>query len=181
MNKKLKIIKTKIKGPYIINTTSFKDKRGQFTRLYCFNELQSLGLKKIAQINLSQNLKKHTFRGLHYQTGKYAEDKIVICTSGKIQDFFVNIDKKSKDYLKGSSVVLDSKKKNLILVPKGFAHGFLTLTEKAEVIYFSSNFYSPKHEKGIRWNDPKLKLRFTIKPKLISEKDKFIDLIKEVK
>ena len=66
-------------------------------------------------------------------------------------------------------------------MPKGFAHGFLTLTEKAEVIYFSSNFYSPKHEKGIRWNDPKLKLRFTIKPKLISEKDKFIDLIKEVK
>ena len=136
-----------------------------------------IGYANIRKINYSKNKKKYTFRGLHYQTGRSAEDKLVVCVRGKIQDIFVNIQKDSKEYLKSSSEILDCKENKVLLVPRGFAHGFLTLKENTEVIYFSTNFYDPGKEKGIRWNDPRIKLVLKSKPRIISEKDKNINFL----
>lgn len=175
--RKIKFLKSKLKNVYIIKGLPFKDKRGEFKRIYCKEELGFLGLKNIVQINYSKNKKKYTFRGLHYQTGRSAEDKLVVCVRGKIQDIFVNIQKDSKEYLKSSSEILDCKENKVLLVPRGFAHGFLTLKENTEVIYFSTNFYDPRKEKGIRWNDPRIKLVLKSKPRIISEKDKNINFL----
>ena len=178
MKNKIKIIKTSLDGPYLIRSPIFKDLRGEFMRLFCNKEFNFLKLKKIVQINFSKNLKKSTIRGLHYQTGKFAEDKIIFCTSGKLQDFFVNIKKNSNQYLKSSSVVLDDEKNNMVFVPRGFAHGFLTLENNTNLIYFSTNFYNPKFEKSIKWDDPLIRLKLKIKPKFISKKDNSISWIR---
>jgi len=91
---------------------------------------------------------------------------------------FVNIIKKSNQYLKSSSFVLDAKKNNIIFVPRGFAHGFLTLENNTNLIYFSTNFYNPKFEKSIKWDDPLISLKLKIKPKFISKKDNSISWIR---
>ena len=167
----MKIKKTKFDGLYIINLNSFKDDRGEFLRLVCKKENKNFKFNNPVQVNHSINKYSRTFRGFHYQIGKYAEDKLVYCVKGKILDLAIDLRKFSKTYLKTFMIELGEKANKSVYIPRGFAHAFYTLKNNTEVIYFSSNYYNPKYEKGIRWNDPLFKLKLPSIPKKISEKD----------
>ena len=167
----MEFIKTNIRNLYIIKLNQFKDNRGEFKRIFCSNIFRSNRLNNFVQVNHSINKFKGTLRGFHFQNGKFAEDKLVYCIKGSIWDCVIDLRKKSKTYLKVFAIKLDDNNNKMLYVPKGFAHSFLTLKDNSEVIYFSSNFYDPASEAGIRYNDKKFKIKWPIKPRLISEKD----------
>ena len=164
-----------MKGIKLINLKKHLDNRGVFRRLYCknlFKKVQSYF--EIKQINLSTNPKKRTLRGLHYQSGKYAEKKIVYCTKGKIFFVAININKKSKDYLKYQSFTLDQKDDLALFIDKDFCTGFITLKSNTELLYFMSNFYRPNSARTIKYDEPKIGIRWPFSPSVISQKDKKI-------
>jgi dTDP-4-dehydrorhamnose 3,5-epimerase len=167
----MKFLKTNFKGVYEINYQSFTDKRGFFTKIFSDKSFQEILNFVIKQVNISTTSKIGSFRGLHYQRQPYAEQKIIFCLKGKIIDYIVNIDKKSKDYLKVFCIEIDSKSKNGLLIPSFYAHGFITLEKDTTVVYLHDNEYSQKHEMGIRYNDPLINLDLPMKIKSISDKD----------
>jgi len=171
--------KTKIKGLYIIEPELKIDERGYFARIFCKNEFKKIGFDfKIVQINRSLTKKRGTIRGLHFQKPPKSEDKIVVCLKGKIFDVALDLRKNSPTFGKWFSVELSEENKKMFLIPKGFAHGFQTLTDNCEILYFVSEFYFPKYEGGVRWNDPFFNIKWPLKPTIISEKDKNWPLFK---
>lgn len=178
----MKIKETKIKELYIIEPELKVDERGYFARIFCKKELKKIGFDiEIVQINRSLTKKKGTIRGMHFQKYPKAEDKIVQCIRGTIYDVAIDLRKVSQTYGKWVAQVLTENNKKMFLIPKGFAHGFQTLTDNCEVLYFMSEFYSPEHASGVRWNDPFFNISWPIKnPTVISEKDKNWPLIKRI-
>ena len=165
--------KQKIQGVYLIRPQPFKDKRGLFRRHFCKGEFKKNGIvHKIDQTNVSENLKKGTLRGFHYQKGSSAEAKTLSCLNGSIYDVVVDLRKNSKTFGKWISFILDNINKTAVHIPKGCANAFLTLKNNSIIHYYCSNKYDPKKEKGIRYNDPFFKFKWPIKPKIISEKDR---------
>jgi dTDP-4-dehydrorhamnose 3,5-epimerase len=163
---------TKLKGAFIIDLDKKKDNRGFFARTFCANEFKEKGLQThFVQGNMSQALKKHTLRGMHYQTDGAEEVKLIRCTVGKIVDVIIDLRENSKTYGEYIAVELSQENSRQIYVPKGFAHGFLTLTKNSEISYLVSEFYSPGKEKGIRWNDPYFKIDWPSKDPFLSQKD----------
>jgi len=170
------IEKTNFEDLLIINTLKKEDERGFFRRLYCFNELKKNGMKfNIAQINNSVSKKKYTLRGMHYQNKPFSEIKIIKVISGSIFDVVIDLRKKSKTYKKYFSIELDSNDSRMLVVPEGFAHGFLTLDKNVEVIYFVSKIYNPKYERGIKYNDSEFDILWPHQPTVISTKDQSWD------
>lgn len=167
----MNLIKTKISGVYIIKNYPFQDNRGSFCRIFCEKKIERKTKFKIKQSNLSFNKYKYTLRGFHYQIGKYAEKKILKCINGKIFDIVVDLRKSSKTYKKYISVILDDKNNKSILLPKGCANAFLTMSDNSIIVYYTSNFYNKKFERGLRFNDPNFKFKWPKIPKLISKKD----------
>lgn len=167
----MNLIKTKISGVYIIKNNPFKDHRGAFSRLFCEKEIGKKTKFKLKQSNLSYNKYKYTLRGFHYQTGKFAEKKILKCVNGKIYDIVVDLRKNSLTYKKYISVILDSKNNKSLLLPKGCANAFLTMSDDTIVVYYTNNFYNKKFEKGLRFNDSAFKFKWPKIPKVISKKD----------
>lgn len=175
----MKFQKTKIKGLYIIEPELKIDERGGFRRIFCQKEFSKIGIEfKIVQVNQSFNQKRGTLRGMHFQKEPKAEDKIVQCLRGAIYDVALDLRRGSPSFGQWIAEELDEKNKKMIYIPKGFAHGFQTLTNNCEILYFMSEFYSPKHSSGVRWNDPFFNIKWPIKPKVISEKDKNWPLMK---
>lgn len=174
--------KTEIEGVFLIELEPRGDTRGYFTRVFCRNELKNVSIGyNIVQINRSLTAEKGTIRGLHYQVSPKGEDKIVQCLSGSIFDVALDLRKGSKTYGKWVGEVLSANNKKMLLIPKGCAHGFQSLEKNVLVEYFVSQYYSSKHEKGIRWNDPVFKINWPIKNAKFSEKDgswPFVDLIR---
>lgn len=168
----IKFFKTPLKDVYEIDYYTHIDTRGFFTKIYSKDKLENITNFSIKQVNVSTSIKKGTFRGLHYQVGKYSEKKIVFCLQGQIRDFIVNINKKSKDYLKTFSLDICSEKKNGILIPSSYAHGFLTMKKNTSVIYLHDREYNNASERGVRYNDPLINLKFPINLTNISKKDK---------
>ena len=165
----MKIYKNKIKGSFTIYPDVIKDARGYFTRIFCSKEIKKKF--KIVQSNSSFSKKKGTMRGLHYQTKPFEEAKLVHCVSGSIYDVIIDLRKKSPTYLKWESFEISSKNKNLLFIPKGCAHGFLTTANNTCVIYHIDNFYNSKYEKVIKYNDKKFKIKWPIPIKTVSKKD----------
>lgn len=170
---------TKLKGAYIIEPEQLSDERGFFARTWCQKEFQVHGLNsKVAQCNISFNIKKGTLRGMHYQASPYKEAKVVSCTAGGIYDVAVDLRPDSLTFRKWISVELTAENKKMLYIPEGFAHGFLTLTDAAEVFYQMSEFYEPSYARGVRWNDPTFAIQWPLKVAVISEKDQqFPDFI----
>ena len=165
--------KNTIKDSFVINLNHLKDERGFFARLFCSKILKkNLGGFDIAQINNSFSKKKGTLRGMHFQKGKFAEAKIVRCIKGSIQDVIIDIRKKSPTYKNIFSINLSEKNRTMLYVPRGVAHGFLTLQKNCEVIYLVDNFYKPKYESGLRYNDKEFKIQWKLPVKHLSDKDK---------
>jgi dTDP-4-dehydrorhamnose 3,5-epimerase len=160
----------------LIKLKKHTDKRGLFRRIFCkriFKKINSF--IDVKQINLSTNPKKGTLRGLHYQKGNFSEKKIIFCTKGKLFFVALNIDPKSKNYLKYESFTLNEKDDFALFVDNKYATGFLTLSKNTELLYLMSNFFNPESARGIKYNDPKIKIKWPMKPLIISSKDKKIN------
>ncbi len=168
----MKFEKTDFEDAWVITKEPFRDNRGEFMRTFCRNEFEKYGLPlEFVQTNLSVSHKKHTLRGMHFQTGTAAEDKLVQCVHGSIYDVIIDLRKESKTYGKYFGIELSAENGKMLLVPKGFAHGLLTLTENVSVLYQVSSFYTPGSEQGIRWDDPAFAIQWPCSNPLVSEKD----------
>lgn len=166
-NKKMSDVK-------IIQTKKFKDHRGKFNKyfsmeLYPFFKKKNISIK---EINYCMTSRKGTVRGMHFQTSSFKEDKIITCINGKIFDAVVDLRKNSKNFLKYKFFILDGKTNHSLFIPKGFAHGYQSMTNNTEILYFVTSQYMPKFEKGINPLCPKLNIKWPISNKIISIKDK---------
>jgi len=151
----MKRIDTKIPGVCIIESDCFGDHRGWFMETYNRQKFHELGIDNIfVQDNMSYSAQKGTLRGLHYQKAPYAQAKLVRCTKGKVIDVAVDIRKGSPTYGQWVSCELSAENKRMFFIPRGMAHGFLTLTEDVEFSYKCDNLYCKEAEGGICYNDP---------------------------
>lgn len=165
--------KTALPGVVIITLQPIHDDRGFFARSFCKNKLESAGLQNdFVQSNISYNHKKGTLRGLHYQTSPHEEIKIVSCRRGAIYDVVVDIRENSPTYHQWIGIELSADNYRSLYIPKGFAHGFITLCDDVELHYLMNNYYHPEAAAGIHWNDPSLAIAWPNKPIIISDKDK---------
>jgi len=177
---------TKLKGAYIIDLEPIPDDRGYFARSFCQREFERYGLDPcVAQCNISFNAKKGTLRGMHYQAKPFEEVKLIRCTRGAIFDVIIDLRPDSSTYCQWIGVEFTASFSHLpspisqlantirsLYVPKGFAHGFLTLEDNTEVFYQMSEFYSPDHATGLRWDDPAFGIEWPIEVQVISDRDK---------
>lgn len=163
---------TKLKGAYVIELEIREDDRGFFARSFCMDEYAKLGLSnKVIQINNSLNKYKGTLRGMHYQISPKQEDKIVRCIKGAIYDVIIDLRPDSDTFCDWFGIELNETNRKSLFVPKGCAHGYISLVDDSEILYLVTENYSPEFERGIRWNDPKFDIKWPIKPIEISEKD----------
>ena len=163
---------TGVAGAYVIELERREDPRGFFARTFCAEEFEAHGLKPaVAQANMSFNHKAGTLRGMHYQLPPAAETKLVRCTAGAIHDVIVDLRPDSPTYLRHVAVDLTAENRLALYVPEMFAHGFITLTDGAEVAYQVGEFYTPGMERGIRYDDPLLGISWPRDVAVISEKD----------
>ena len=174
----MKSIETNIKNLLLIEPKIFEDSRGFFMESYNYNTFKELGIENIfVQDNISKS-SKAVLRGLHFQKDEYAQAKLVYVLRGAVLDITVDLRETSETFGKYVAVELNEKNKRMLFIPRGFAHGFLTLEDDTEFIYKCDNFYNPKSEVGIIWNDTDLNIdwnldKYNIKEELIiSEKDK---------
>ena len=171
--------KTEFEGLYLIELEPHADERGYLARSFCKEEFLKAGLKyEIVQASISFNKSRGTIRGMHFQKEPKAEDKIVQCLKGRIFDVAIDLRITSPTFRKWLSFELDGEKKGALFLPLGFAHGFQTLTDNVEVQYFMSEFYSPEHAWGVRWNDPAFNINWPLPVSVISEKDGNWPLVK---
>lgn len=169
----MKFTPTPLKGAFLIDLEKKEDPRGFFARLYCCEEFKQYALEpKIVQVNDSWSVSKGTMRGLHYQLPPKSETKLVRCLSGSLYDMILDIRKDSKTFGKSFGAILSAENRRMMYVPRGFAHGFLTLEDNTEIFYLVSEFFSKAHERGIRWNDPFFNLEWPETPKIISDRDR---------
>ncbi len=167
----MKFTETPLKGAYVIELQPRGDDRGWFARFFCQREYDEHGLcRDIVQANNSLSKYKGTLRGMHYQLAPKAEDKIVRCLSGALLDVIVDLRSDSPTFLQHFAVELTAENRKMLFVPKGFAHGFLTLADDTEAFYLVTESYSAPHERGLRYNDPRLGIRWPFEPTVISDK-----------
>lgn len=171
---------TKLKGAFIIDLERREDARGFFARAFCQKEFAAHGLKPIiAQANIAHNHKKGTLRGMHFQFPPAAETKLVRCTRGAILDIIVDLRPESPTYLQHVAVELTEDNQRALYVPERFAHGYQVLRDNTDTSYQVGEFYTPEAEGGLRYDDPRLGLKWPLPVTVISEKDqKFAPLDK---
>ena len=159
-------------GVYLIKGEPFKDDRGAFRRNYCQREFESAGIaSKIAQCNISENFKKDTLRGFHYQLPPYGEAKTLTPYLGAFYDIVVDLREDSPTFMQWQAFELIPESRTSLHVPVGCANAFYTLKDNSVIHYYSSEFYHPESERGIRWNDPNFGFKWPSNPEFISEKD----------
>jgi len=164
---------TPITGVYVIELEKRGDERGFFARAFCSNEFREVGLSTdFVQVNNSLTAEKGTLRGMHYQLPPRAETKVVRCIRGALWDAALDLRPDSPTFGKWFGVELTADNRRMLYVPKGFAHGFITLTDNTEAFYFVDEFYAPELERGVRWNDPKFNIEWPIQPAVLSDKDR---------
>lgn len=168
----MKINPLKLEGSFEIIIEKFGDERGYFMETYKRNSFAELGLQtNWVQENQSLSGKKNTIRGLHFQLPPFAQTKLVRAIRGEILDVFVDLRKESKTYGQWDELILSEENCKAVYVPRGFAHGFCTLTENAIIQYKVDNLYAPEHDSGIRWNDPDIGIDWGAETPFLSAKD----------
>jgi dTDP-4-dehydrorhamnose 3,5-epimerase len=150
-----------------------RDERGYFARAWCRNEFEEHGLESaLVQCNISFNTRKGTLRGMHYQAAPFAETKLVRCTQGAICDVVLDLRSQSPTFKRWVAVTLTAENRSMVYVPKGCAHGFLTLQHETEVFYQMSEVYNAESARGVRWNDPTFGIAWPEKVEVISDRDR---------
>lgn len=174
----MKIVSTVIEGCYIITPNVHQDERGWFGRFFCDEEFNSI-LPNIhfKQMNQSFNIKKGTFRGMHYQDSPYLEEKLVRCVQGSVMDYVLDLRKESSTFMTTMSIELSAKNHQMIFIPKGIAHGFQTLEDNTMLLYHHTVSYVKGYANGIRYNDAKVKIDLALPVSVISEKDAMWELL----
>ena len=158
------------------------DHRGWFTESFSQRRFEEAGISTcFVQDNHSLSHGVGTLRGLHFQTPPFAQDKLVRCPRGRILDVFVDVRRGSPTYGKWASIELSSERDEQVLIPQGYAHGFLTLEPESEIYYKVSDFYAPHNDGGLRWNDPDIGIAWPaqVDPGLLSEKDTKLPLLRD--
>jgi len=169
----MKFIETKISDVIIIEPTVFGDARGYFLESYNQKKFEKIiGKTSFVQDNESKS-SKGVLRGLHFQKPPFEQAKLVRCIEGEVLDIAVDIRKNSKTYGKHVSVLLSGENKRQLFVPRGFAHGFLVLSDSATFAYKVDNTYAPDHDAGLHWNDKELNIQWGMEDNevIVSEKD----------
>jgi len=172
---------TRLKGAFIIDLDRKTDERGFFARAFCQKEFRDHGLKSvIAQANIASNAKRGTLRGMHFQYPPAAESKLVRCTRGAILDIIVDLRPESPTYLEHISVELNEENMTALYVPERFAHGYQVLRDNTDTSYQVGEFYTPNAEGGLRYDDPRLGLKWPLPVSVISAKDQAFRPLSEI-
>ena len=177
----MKFSKGRLNDIWILEPRVFEDNRGFFMETWSEKEFADHGLSyKFVQDNHSASLAKGTLRGIHFQRGDKAQAKLVRCVRGSVLDVVIDLRPSSSTYKKWESVILSEENKKQLLIPRGFGHGFLTLTDHVVFLYRADNPYAPEAEGGIIWNDPEIGVQWNINNPILSEKDRQNPLFKDV-
>lgn len=178
----MKITKTKLDGVVIIEPDVFGDKRGFFMESWNKKKMAEAGLDyDFVQDNHSKSTVKGTLRGIHFQKGDKAQAKLVRCVKGAVLDVAVDLRRNSPTFKRWVGVELSEENKKQLLIPRGFGHGFVTLTDDVEFLYKADNYYAPEADGGIRWNDPEIGIEWGVKNPILSEKDEKNPFLKDCK
>lgn len=169
----MKVQSTAIHGCKVITPELLGDERGFFARALCVQELSRHGVcTSVVQVNNSFNARAGTLRGMHYQLPPCAEDKMVRCIRGSLFDVALDMRPDSSTFGQWFGVELSAENRKMLFVPQGCAHGFMTLQDDTELLYFVSEFYAPEHERAVRYDDPRFAIRWPMAPSVISDKDR---------
>ena len=169
----MRFTETPLPGAYTIDITPVADDRGFFARAWAPQDFERLGLDPtLVQCSVSWNRVRGTLRGLHFQRDPFGEVKIVRCTRGVILDVIVDLRRESPAFCGWTSVELSGENRRALYIPKGFGHGYITLTDDAEVYYHVSTPYSPEHADGVRWDDPAFGIEWPLEPVVMSTRDR---------
>lgn len=178
----MKVIKTKFDGVVIIEPDVFGDNRGFFMESWNKKKMAEAGLHyDFVQDNHSKSTVKGTLRGIHFQKGDKAQAKLVRCVKGTVLDVAVDLRRNSPTFKQWVGVELSEENKKQLLIPRGFGHGFVTLTDDVEFLYKVDNYYAPEADAGIRWNDPDIGVEWGVENPILSEKDKKNSFLKDCK
>lgn len=180
----MKITKTKLEGVVIIEPDVFGDNRGFFMESWNKKKMAEAGLDyDFVQDNHSKSTIKGTLRGIHFQKGDKAQAKLVRCVKGAVLDVAVDLRRNSPTFKQWIGVELSEENKKQLLIPHGFGHGFVTLTDDVEFLYKADNYYAPEADAGIRWNDQEIGVEWGVENPILSEKDRnnpFLEDCKEL-
>lgn len=169
----MNFIETGLGGAYLIQPERSADERGFFMRTWCRREFEERGLNsRLVQCNLSYNRLRGTLRGIHYQAEPHQEAKLVRCTRGAVYDVIIDLRPGSRTRTRHFGVVLGATDYQMLYVPEGFGHGFLTLEDETEVFYQMSEFHVPEAARGVRWNDRVFGIQWPGEVTVISDRDR---------
>ena len=164
---------TNLAGAFVIELQEHTDERGFFARSWCSDEFKAHGLNpRLVQCNISFNKAKGTLRGMHYQGEPFAEAKLVRCTRGSLFDVAIDLRPASPTYGSVFSEVLSEDNRFAMYIPEGCAHGFQTLEDDTEIFYQMSEFYSPQHQTGVRYDDPAFRIRWPLANPIMNDRDR---------
>lgn len=176
----MKFIETELAGVFIVEPAVFGDHRGFFMESWSERAFEEAGLHyRFVQDNHSYSSEKGTLRGIHFQKGEKSQAKLVRCVRGSVLDVAVDLRPSSPNYRRWVGVELTEKNKRQLLIPRGFGHAFLTLTDEVEFLYKADNPYAPEADGGIRWSDPDLGITWGITRPVLSEKDRNAPFLKD--
>jgi dTDP-4-dehydrorhamnose 3,5-epimerase len=163
---------TPLPGAYLVTLDGLEDERGFFARQFCAREFGDRGLmRQVVQVNTSYNRSRGTLRGLHYQLAPRAECKLVRCITGAVHDVIVDMRAGSETFGRSFGHELSPVNRTMMFVPRGFAHGFITLADSTELLYLMDEYYAPELERGIRWNDERFSVVWPLAPQSLSPRD----------
>jgi dTDP-4-dehydrorhamnose 3,5-epimerase len=168
----MRFIDTPLEGAYTIEMTRAEDDRGFFARSFCAEEFIAHGLPgQMPQSSVAFNRRRGTLRGMHFRAEPHAEEKVVRCTAGAVYDVIVDLRGGSRTYCGWFGMELSAQNRCSIFIPKGFAHGYITLSDDAEILYMMSVPYVEGFDRGVRWNDPAFGIEWPLAPAVMSARD----------
>ena len=167
----MNLMKTKLEGVYILEPRVFGDERGWFMETYSKIKTPEIAACDFVQDNHSYSKEKGILRGIHFQNGEHAQAKLVRCIRGAVLDVAVDLRKGSPTYMQWEAVELSAENKKQFFIPRGFGHGFLTLTEDVEFVYKTDNYYNYESDRSIIWNDPDIGVDWGTENPVLSGKD----------
>lgn len=169
----MKFLESPIGGVFVVRAHSVSDERGRFSRVFSVDDFAAQGLNPyVSQCSVSVNPERHTLRGLHYQREPHQEAKLIRCAQGRVFDVAVDLRPDSESYCRWFGLELSGDGPDMLYIPEGCAHGFLTLEPGTDIHYQITSPYAPEQAAGVRWDDPAFSIEWPGMPRVISERDR---------